>query len=73
MQWGNVHKLYKSYPVSMFAELPMTGCTRDPESSFSVLWDLLQVAPPLRASTSYLLTRRTAHHIKAGTRAREGG
>ena len=46
MQWGNVHKLYKSYPVSMFAELPMTGCTRDPESSFSVLWDLLQVAPP---------------------------
>jgi hypothetical protein len=29
-QWGDVHKLYKSYPVSMFAELPLARCIRDP-------------------------------------------
>ena len=29
-QWGDVHKLYNSYPVSMFAELPLARCIRDP-------------------------------------------
>eukprot|EP01052_Picozoa_sp_SAG31_P001810 SAG31_NODE_61_length_29286_cov_444.645973_3_plen_875_part_00 len=42
-QWGDMHKLYKSYPVSMFTELPLQSCIRDPESTFSMAWDLLQV------------------------------
>ena len=42
-QWGDMHKLYKSYPVSMFTQLPLQSCIRDPESNFSLVWDLLQI------------------------------
>eukprot|EP01052_Picozoa_sp_SAG31_P048599 SAG31_NODE_10236_length_1166_cov_1.248360_2_plen_218_part_00 len=41
--WGNVHTLYKSHPVSIYSELPMGRCMRDPESNFSVYWDLVQI------------------------------
>ena len=42
-QWGDMHKLYKSYPVSIFTELPLQNCIRDPESQFSMCWDVMQI------------------------------
>ena len=42
-EWGEVHELYDSSSVSMFAETPLPPWVRHPESQFSLVWDLVQI------------------------------
>lgn len=42
-QWGDLRDLYDSRNYSFFGEIPLPKCIRDPESSFSAAWDLLQI------------------------------
>ena len=53
--WGNVHLLYKSHPISIYADLPLGPCLRDPDSGFSMVWVGLGriIALYYRSSTLY--------------------
>jgi len=56
-EWGGLHDVY-GHTESLFGEPPIPKWIRDPESNFSVLWDLVQIVfllyvsitVPLRAS-----------------------
>ena len=41
-EWGELHDVY-GHTESMFGEPPIPKYIRDPESNFSVIWDLLQI------------------------------
>ena len=42
-QWGSVHDVYGMQKGSMFEDAPVPKKIRDPDSSFSVYWDLFQI------------------------------
>lgn len=56
-EWGDLHDIY-GHTESLFAEPPIPQWIRDPESNFSVVWDLVQIVfllyvsitVPMRAS-----------------------
>lgn len=56
-EWGDLHDIY-GHTESLFGEPPIPKWIRDPESTFSVVWDLVQIVfllyvsitVPLRAS-----------------------
>ena len=42
-QWGPLHDLYDAQQESRFETIPLPKRIRDPDSSFSACWDLVQV------------------------------
>ena len=38
--WGELHNIYETRSVSLFEENPLPPWTRDPESNFSMIWDM---------------------------------
>ena len=59
--WGNVHHLYKSHSVSIYAELPLGSCMRDPESYFSMVWDMVQIILLIYVATQVPSRPRDCH------------
>jgi CRP-like cAMP-binding protein len=55
--WGALHDIYETRTESLFDEIPLGICVRDPDSQFSTVWDLsavtmlvyVTITVPLRA------------------------
>eukprot|EP01052_Picozoa_sp_SAG31_P033118 SAG31_NODE_3704_length_3973_cov_2.604285_2_plen_224_part_00 len=38
--WGDLHNIYETRSESLFDQQPLPPCVRDPESKFSLAWDI---------------------------------
>ena len=80
--WGELHNIYETRSVSLFEENPLPPWTRDPESNFSMIWDMtsavmllyVTVTVPLRVCFNVEIElwcgprcRRSAHPVASLT------
>ena len=43
-QWGNIYDLYHATSESRYEEVTLPKWIRDPDSQFSMVWDVMQVS-----------------------------
>jgi hypothetical protein len=61
-QWGDLHSIYETRAVSLFAQQPLPPLVRDPDSAFSTIWDLTSVV--LLLYIAYTLPVRACFSVK---------
>jgi hypothetical protein len=64
--WGDVHSMYESRDVSIFQNMPLPRCIRDPDSAWTALWHAVQVV--LLLYISVVLPLRLAFAVEVGPR-----
>ena len=68
-QWGELHDIYETRAESLFELTQLPACTRDPESQFSSIWDLVSVFLLLYVSASVPLRAGFAVEVELWTLA----